>query len=102
MSIEVDEGYGSVHPVHRPRQRDGNGVVAAQRHQLGAVVEQRIGTPLDGSHCLVNVERVTTDVAGIDYLLGGERFGVEVRVILPQQLGAHPDRLGAKPRPRPV
>ena len=64
--------------------------------------EHGISTTFDGSHCLVDVERVAADVARIDHLLGGERFGVEVRVILPQQLGAHPDRLGAKPRSRPV
>ena len=91
VRVEVHDGDRAVQLVHDPQQRQGDGVVAADGHQLGAAVERRPRALVDLLDRVLDVERVAGDVAGVGDLLDGERLDVLDRVVGAQQLAGRAD-----------
>ena len=75
MRVEVDQGERSVSACRGPQERQRDGVVAPDRHQPAAVLEECVGLRLDLDHRLFCAERRAGDVAGVDHLGGLEGKG---------------------------
>ncbi len=102
VRVEVDEGERPVPPGGRPQQRQGDGVVAADRHQPPAARQERVGRGLNLADRLLGAEGRAGDVTGVDHLGQREGQGIECRVVGAQEARALPDRRRAEAGARPV
>ena len=73
VGVEVHQCHRTVPAVMRPQQRVGDGVVAAERDDPRAGVDEFGRLLLDLRDGGGDVERVGRDVAGVDDLLTRER-----------------------------
>jgi hypothetical protein len=72
MRVEMQHGDLSVVTRQRPQNRQRDGVVTSDR-QHGRPVPSQVGDRrIDGGDRVVDVERIDSDVAGVDDLLIGE------------------------------
>ena len=88
--------------VHRAKHRQGDRVIAADRHHVAGRVEHVVNGRLDLSDGLPDVERVARDVSGVRDLLDVERFDVEAGVARTEQPGRLAHGLGPEAGARPV
>src|SRR5438874_5754983 len=74
MRVEVDQGYGTPMTVEGPQRPERNGVIAADRDDSGARLDQSGGVLFDGVQRLGYRVGVGTDIAGVGHLLDAERL----------------------------
>ena len=102
VGVEVQQRDLAVARVGGAQQRQGDGVVAADRHEPGVLAHELLGLGLDGGDRLGDVEGVGHDVPGVGDLRPGERRDVLRGVVGAQQARGLPDVVGPEPGAGPV
>ena len=72
----MDDGHRAVLRRHVAKERQGNGVVPADRDETAATGREAVRRGLDLVHRFADVEGVHGDVPRVGHLLGRERLDV--------------------------
>ena len=102
VGVEVQDRDLAVVAGQRPQQRQGDGVVTADRQQFRPVRAHVIRSCLDLRDGLAQVERVDGNVSGIGDLVLAEGLHRERRVVGAQKLGGGTDVAGTETGARAI
>ena len=97
MGVDMDHSYWAMNLVHRPQDRQRNGMIAAQSQGYAVRRQYLVIGCLDDAHGLEQIERVDRHIADIRHLQRFKRCGAGRHVVGADHAGLRTDFTRPKP-----